>query len=247
MSKKNETNPTQPLLDTSVKALYAAAGLADVLTERFKEYAEAYQEDARARRAKALEQINQATEKAQEQFSQATKQAQEMMRQTQDMALNAPTLARNLPEQVQDQLESLLKDLNLSFEEMVRRGEARLATFRHGAAETARETADTVEEAVNEAADDAARTVQNAADKVDPEGAPAPDVVSQASPEVVESTQGDTSSAASEATRVQAESSNAALGDSPQPAAKKAAAKKVPPRKAPAKKAAAKKTAADEA
>lgn len=238
MSKKKETNPAQPLLDTSLKALYAAAGLTEVLTERFKEYAESYQEEARSRRAKALEQINQATGRAQEQFTQATKQAHEMMRQTQDMALNAPTLARNLPEQVQEQLEELLKDLNLSFEEMVRRGEARLAALRHGAAETVRDTADTVDDAVSKAADDAAGTVRDAADKVDPGGAPAPDVVSEASPEVVASVEGDSaesySAAASEAAQAQAESSEAALADETKPS--KPAAKKTA-KKAPAKKA----------
>jgi|LSQX01.2.fsa_nt_gb translation initiation factor 2B subunit (eIF-2B alpha/beta/delta family) len=243
MPKNKETNPAQPLLETSMKALYAAAGLTDLLTERFKEYAEAYQEEARSRRAKTLEQINQATERAQEQFTHATKQAQEMMRHTQEMAFSAPTMARNFPDQVQEQLEELLKELNLTFEEMVRRGEARLAAFRGSAAGAMRDTAETVEEAVNEAADDAAEAVQEAADRVDPEGAPEPDMVSEASPEVVESVQGEAideeAAAASEAARAQAE-----VEDEPKVTAKKAPARKTA-KKAPAKKAAAKKTAAE--
>ena len=139
MPKKKEPNPAQPLLDTSLKALYAAAGLTEVLTERFKEYADTYQENARSRRAKALEQINQATERAHEQINQATKQAQEMVRQTQERALSAPSFARNLPDQVQAQVEELLQDLNLTFEDMVRRGEARLSTFGFGSGDLGRQ------------------------------------------------------------------------------------------------------------
>lgn len=147
---KKETNPAQPFIDSSLKALYAAAGLTDLLTERFREYAEAKHEEARLRR-----------EKAREQFAQATEKAQEMM-------TTAPQRAQAWPEQVQKQLDDMLKDLNLSYEEMVRRGEARLQELRgHAQSRTAdgpgaEQAADDTAEPVSEADEDVVASAEAA-------------------------------------------------------------------------------------
>ena len=117
MSENNkETSPAQPFIESSLKALYAAAGLTDLLTERFREYAETKQQEARDRRAKAREHFDRAAERAQE------------------MMTSAPQMAQAWPEQVQKQVEDMLKELNLSFDDMVHRGEERLTTLRTRAA-----------------------------------------------------------------------------------------------------------------
>lgn len=136
MSKNDETKPAQPIIDSGLKALYAAAGITDLLAERFREYAEAKQEEARSRRAKAREQFTHATERAQE------------------MMTTAPQLAHAWPEQVQKQLDDMLKELNLSFDEMVRRGEERLQDLRHAAGSQTRKAASKVADVAEDVADE---------------------------------------------------------------------------------------------
>lgn len=198
MSKKNENNPAQPFIDTSVKALYAAAGVTDLLAERWREYMEARQEEARTRTAAAMEQWNQATERAT------------------NLVSSAPSMARNFPEQVQAQLEELLKEMNLSFEEMVRRGEQRLGRARHGVAG---------------AFDEAAEKLKEAADSVDPETV-----------DVVTAEAADAGAEPPVEAEVVEVPPGAEVAEEP---AESKPAKKAPARKAAAKKAAEPKTAPD--
>ncbi|WP_035756632.1 hypothetical protein [Granulicoccus phenolivorans] len=108
MNANDKNDPGQQVLDATLKALYAAAGVTDVVAERVREYTEAKTEEARERKAKR-----------EEQFSQAK-----------DMVLDAPSLARQLPEALQKQVDTLIREFGLNFEEMAARGQERINDLR---------------------------------------------------------------------------------------------------------------------
>lgn len=111
-SNQDKNDPGQQVLDATLKALYAAAGVTDVLAERVKEYTETKNEEAKERRAKREEQLSQAK----------------------DMVLDAPNLARQLPETLQKQVDVLIREFGLNFEEMATRGQDRINDLRAQAA-----------------------------------------------------------------------------------------------------------------
>ncbi len=122
MNANDKNDPGQQVLDATLKALYAAAGVTDVVAERVREYTEAKTEEARERKAKR-----------EEQFSQAK-----------DMVLDAPSLARQLPEALQKQVDTLIREFGLNFEEMAARGQERINDLRAQATGSARRSRRTV-------------------------------------------------------------------------------------------------------